>query len=129
MGLGSFLGLSLVFIILSCFLLAVIAIHWHRFIMLGGEGPIFIAATFILLIFIRNFINLQGLEGFHDFIALVMMDLQDPATITALNPLLWLVWLTKSVCFIWLAHRISLCLPAAAIGKEMRLREAWRQTS
>ncbi|MDA8577615.1 hypothetical protein N9L08_01545 [Rhodobacteraceae bacterium] len=58
-----------------------------------------------------------------------MIDLQDPTTITALNPLLWLVWLTKSVCFIWLAHRISLCLPAASIGKDMRLREAWRQTS
>ena len=76
---------------------------------------IFIAGTFILLIFIRNFINLQGSEGFHDLLALVMMDLQDPTTITALNPLLWLVWLIKSVCFIWLAHRISLYLPAAAI--------------
>jgi hypothetical protein len=131
MGLGSFLGFSLVFIILSCFLLAVIAIHWHRFMMLGGEGPIFnrsvrrpysikapkvmlifIAVTFILLIFIRNFINLQGSEGFHDLLALVMMDLQDPTAITALNPLLWIAWFTKSVCFIWLAHRISLCLLA-----------------
>ena len=46
MGLGSFLGLSLVFIILSCFLLAVIAIHWHRFMMLGGEGPIFNRSVF-----------------------------------------------------------------------------------
>ena len=90
---------------------------------------IFIAGTFILLIFIRNFINLQGSEGFHDLLALVMMDLQDPTMITALNPLLWLVWLIKSVCFIWLAHRISLYLPAAAIGKDMRLREAWRPTS
>jgi hypothetical protein len=90
---------------------------------------IFIAGTFILLIFIRNFINLQGSEGFHDLLALVMMDLQDPTMITALNPLLWLVWLIKSVCFIWLAHRISLCLPTAAIGKDMRLREAWRPTS
>ena len=61
---------------------------------------IFIAVTFILLIFIRNFINLQGSEGFHDLLALVIMDLQDPTTITALNPLLWLVWFTKSVCFI-----------------------------
>ncbi len=52
---------------------------------------IFIAGTFILLIFIHNFINLQGSEGFHDLLALVMMDLQDPTTITALNPLLWLV--------------------------------------
>ena len=58
-----------------------------------------------------------------------MMDLQDSTTITALNPLLWLVWFTKSVCFIWFAYRISLCLPAAAIGKDMRLREAWRPTS
>jgi len=90
---------------------------------------IFIAWTFILLIFIRNFINLQGSEGFHDLLALVMMDLQDPTMITALNPLLWLVWLIKSVCFIWLAYRISLYLPAAAIGKDMRLREAWRPTS
>lgn len=46
MGLSSFLGLSLVFIILSCFLLAVIAIHWHRFMMLGGEGPIFNRSVF-----------------------------------------------------------------------------------
>ena len=60
---------------------------------------IFIAGTFILLIFIRNFINLQGSEGFHDLLALVMMDLQDPTMITALNPLLWLVWLIKSVLF------------------------------
>ena len=85
---------------------------------------IFIAGTFILLIFIRNFINLQGSEGFHDLLALVMMDLQDPTTTTALTPLLLLVWLIKSVCFIWLAHRIGLCLPPAAIGKDMRLREA-----
>jgi hypothetical protein len=46
MGLGSFLDLSLVFIIFSCFLLAVIAIHWHRFMMLGGEGPIFNRSVF-----------------------------------------------------------------------------------
>ena len=45
---------------------------------------IFIAGTFILLIFIRNFINLQGSEGFHDLLALVMMDLQDP---TMTNPI------------------------------------------
>ena len=94
MGLGSFLGLSLVFIILSCFLLAMIAINWYRYIMLGGEGPIFnrsvfwpysikvlkitfifIAVTFILLIFVRNFINLQGSEGFQELLALVMTDL------------------------------------------------------
>ena len=29
----------------------------------------------------------------------------------------------------WLGHRISLCLPAAAIGKNMSLRESWRKTS
>jgi hypothetical protein len=46
MGLGSFLDLSLVFIIFSCFLLALIAIHWHRFMMLGGEGPIFNRSVF-----------------------------------------------------------------------------------
>jgi len=46
MGLGSFLGLSLVFIILSCFLLAMIAINWYRYIMLGGEGPIFNRSVF-----------------------------------------------------------------------------------
>ena len=73
---------------------------------------IFIAVTFILLIFIRNFINLRGSEGFHDLVALVMMALQDPTAITALNPLLWIVWFAKSVCFIWFAYRISLCLPA-----------------
>ena len=73
--------------------------------MLGGEGPIFnrsvfwpysikaqkimlifIAGTFILLIFIRNFINLQGSEGFHDLLALVMMDLQDPTWSQRLIP-------------------------------------------
>ena len=57
------------------------------------------------------------------------MALQDPITITALNALLWLVWFTKSVSFIWPRHRISLCLPAAAISKNMSLRESWWKTS
>ncbi|MGB0306992.1 MAG: hypothetical protein ACPGCL_04565 [Paracoccaceae bacterium] len=86
----------------------------------------FIAVTFI---FIRNFIDPQGLDGFHKFLALVFMELQDPIAIKALNPLLWLVWFAKSVFFIWLGHRISLCLPAAAIGKDISLRESWRKTS
>ena len=116
--------------------------------MLGVEGPIFnrsviwlyiikvikitlifIAVTIILLIFIRNFIDPQGLDGFQKLLALVFMALQDPIAITALNALLWLVWFTKSVSFIWLGRRISLCLPAAAIGKNMSLRESWRKTS
>ena len=57
------------------------------------------------------------------------MALQDPIAITALNALLWLVWFTKSVSFIWLGYRISRCLAAAAIGKNMSLRESWRKTS
>ena len=57
------------------------------------------------------------------------MELQDPIAIKALNPLLWLVWFAKSVFFIWLGNRISLCLPAAAIGKYISLRESWRKTS
>jgi hypothetical protein len=47
--------------------------------------------TIILLIFIRNFIDPQGLDGFHKLLALVFMALQDPIAITALNALLWLV--------------------------------------
>ena len=47
---------------------------------------IFIAVTFILLIFIRNFIDPQGSDGFHKLLALVFMALQDPIAITALNP-------------------------------------------
>jgi hypothetical protein len=86
----------------------------------------FIAVTFI---FIRNFIDLQGSDGFHKLIALVFMALQDPIAITALNALLWLVWFTKSVSFIGLGYRISRCLAAAAIGKNMSLRESWRKTS
>jgi len=126
----------------------VIGVLWQRYLMRGVEGPIFnrsviwlyiikvikitlifIAVTFILLIFIRNFIDPQGLDGFHKFLALVFMELQDPIAIKALNPLLWLVWFAKSVFFIWLGHRISLCLPAAAIGKYISLRESWRKTS
>ena len=125
-----------------------IGVLWHRYLMRGVEGPIFnrsviwlyiikvikitlifIAVTFILLIFIRNFIDPQGLDGFHKLLALVFMELQDPIAITALNPLLWLVWFAKSVFFIWLGHRISRCLAAAAIGKNMSLRESWRKTS
>jgi hypothetical protein len=94
----------------------VIGVLWHRYLMRGVEGPIFnrsviwlyiikvikitlifIAVTFILLIFIRNFIDPQGLDGFHKFLALVFMELQDPIAIKALNPLLWLVWFAKSV--------------------------------
>ena len=29
----------------------------------------------------------------------------------------------------WLGHRVSLCLPAAAIGKYISLRESWWKTS
>ena len=113
-----------------------IEVLWHRYLMRGVEGPIFnrsviwlyiikvikitlifIAVTFILLIFVRNFIDPQGLDGFHKLLALVFMALQDPIAITALNPLLWL------------GGRISLCLPAAAIGKNMSLCESWRKTS
>ncbi len=93
-----------------------IEVLWHRYLMRGVEGPIcnwsviwlyiikvikitliFIAVTFILLIFIRNFIDPQGLDGFYKLLALVFMALQDPIAITALNPLLWLVWFAKSV--------------------------------
>ena len=118
---------------------------WRRYPMLGVERSIFnrsviwlyiikvikIMLTFIAVtfIFIRNFIDLQGSDGFHKLIALVFMALQDPIAITALNALLWLVWFTKSVSFIGLGYRISRCLAAAAIGKNMSLRESWRKTS
>jgi hypothetical protein len=39
-----------------------------------------------LFIFIRNFIDPQGSDGFHKLLALVFMALQDPIAITALNP-------------------------------------------
>ena len=106
---------------------------WHRYLMRGVEGSIFnrsviwfyiikvikIMLTFIAVtfIFIRNFIDLQGSDGFNKLLALVFTALQDPIAITALNALLWLVWFAKSVSFIWLGHRISLYMPAAAIGK------------
>ena len=125
-----------------------IGVLWHRYLMRGVEGPIFnrsviwlyiikvikitfifIAVTFILLIFIRNFIDPQGLDGFHKLLALVFRELQDLIAITALNPLLWLFLVYKICFFIWLGHRISLCLPAAAIGKYISLRESWRKTS
>ena len=72
---------------------------------------IFIAGTFILLIFIRNFINLQGSEGFHDLLALVMMDLQDPTTITALNPL-FMACLAYKICLFYLACASDQPVPA-----------------
>jgi len=75
---------------------------WRRYVMLGVEGSIFnrsviwfyiikvikIMLTFIAVtfIFIRNFIDLQGSDGFHKLLALVFMALQDPIAITALNP-------------------------------------------
>ncbi|MBL6608160.1 MAG: hypothetical protein ISQ87_05985 [Rhodobacteraceae bacterium] len=74
------------FILVAAFLLAVIEVLWHRYIMLGVEGPIFnrsviwlyiikvikitvifIAVTIILLIFILNFIDPQGLDGFQNY--------------------------------------------------------------
>ena len=108
-----------------------IGVLWHRYLMRGVEGPIFnrsviwlyiikvikitlifIAVTFILLIFIRNFIDPQGLDGFHKLLALVFMELQDPIAITALNPLLRLVWFAKSVFLFGLGiGSACACLP------------------
>ena len=98
-------GLILGFILVAAFLLVVIGVLWHRYIMLGVEGPIFnrsgiwlyiikaikialifIFVTFILFIFIRNYIDPQGSDDFNKLLALVFMELQDPIETTALTP-------------------------------------------
>ncbi len=145
MRLGEFLILIWSFIILGGILLIVIAINWHRYILLEGEGKSFGKAILwlyvkktlkIMLAFIFTgmialflfviFIKMQGMTTI--FQNLESLEPGQPVSLPTHSPQFWLLPIVGSVLFLWLGHRISLCLPAAAIGKEMSVRESWRQT-
>ena len=123
-------------------------IIWHRYVILNSKAPIFDRAIFwsyvvkllkivslvisvkiTIFIFLRVFIDPQSSDDFYKYLALIIMDLRQPSPIAAFDPFIWFFWFTKAVVFIWLGHRVSLCLPATAIGKSMSLQESWKETS
>ena len=106
---------------------ALMAILWHRYVLLGHGGTDLRPGARLFGAYVWRAIVL----GFVQFLAALPIGLAMLLLggLTGSSPAaLLLIGLVAGVAFLWLALRLSLVLPAAALGHVMSVRESWRAT-
>lgn len=101
------------------------AIFWHRHVLLMGDARetslfpgIGVTAGYVWRVIIVGFVQMLA--------ALPILAVAG-AVATALSTLL--AGLFAGIVFFWIALRISLILPAAAMGQKMKIAESWNATA
>lgn len=120
----------LIFGIIGLFGYALMAILWHRHVLLNGEdGGVRPGASLVFSYLWRAIVVgcVQLLAAIPVTLVIGILGaafLQTGAggTVTSL------LTLAGSVIFIWIALRLSVVLPAAALGRRMAVRESWNAT-
>ncbi|MEM7318845.1 MAG: hypothetical protein AAF408_07460, partial [Pseudomonadota bacterium] len=124
---GSATFLVLVFFLVIWIVLFWIAVSWHRFILLEeyprGLFPVFrfdrILAYFGRILLLGILAIVAMIPGF-----IFMVGLGQSTSLIAV--LIFLIWVfAVMVCF----FRLSIVLPAAAVGERLTLAQAWNSTS
>lgn len=109
---------------------ALMAILWHRHVLLSGmdRGQVMRPDLRIMLGYVGKAIAV----GFVQFIAAIPIVLGMGLIIAAGGgspAMAALAGLIGSLAFVWVALRLSLILPAAALGARMTLMDSWETTS
>lgn len=112
---------------------ALMAILWHRHVLLNGTGvdSTLAAGTSV----IGGYLWRAFIVGAVQFliaipIAIVVAILGGVgAALTGGVALLFVLGVLAGVIFVWLALRLSVVLPAAALGNSMRVGESWEATA
>lgn len=111
---------------------ALMAILWHRHVLLNGaERPEHLHPDSRIFF---GYIWRAILVGFAQMLAAIPVTVLIGVAggVAILNnptgPLATLLSLIGGIIFVWIAMRLSLVLPSAAIGRPMRMRESWNIT-
>lgn len=108
---------------------ALMAILWHRHVLLERETQAEVRPSMQLY---WSYVWRAIVLGFVQFLAaipiglamMLLSGLMGRSTVT-----LMLIGLAAGVAFLWVALRLSLVLPAAAMGRVMSIRESWEATA
>ena len=106
---------------------ALMAILWHRYVLLDHDRSALRPGMGLFWAYVWRAIVL----GFVQFLAAIPIGLAMLLLggLTGSSPAaLLLIGLVAGVAFLWLALRLSLVLPAAALGHVMSVRDSWRAT-
>ncbi len=101
------------------------AIFWHRHVLLTGEARE--TALFPGIGVTMGYVWRVILVAIVQFLAALPILAVAGAVATALSTLL--AGLLAGIVFFWIALRISLILPAAAMGRKMKIAESWNATA
>ncbi|NUH66160.1 hypothetical protein HTT03_12775 [Sulfitobacter sp. S0837] len=109
---------------------ALMAVLWHRHVLLDREAPE--AELRPSMGVFWGYVGRAIVLGFVQFLAaipigLAMMLLS--GLTGSSTAALMLIGLAAGVAFLWVALRLSLVLPAAAMGQTMPIRESWQATA
>ena len=111
---------------------SLLAILWHRHVLLNGTGidSDLRAGTAVILGYLWRALVLGAVQFLIAIPIIIAMTIIGTAVAsiggTALFPL---ITVAASLLFIWIALRISVVLPAAALGTSMRIGESWEATA
>lgn len=122
----------LIFGIMGLLGYALMAVLWHRHVLMNGtdgavklfpEGSVFL-----------GYVGRAILVGLVQMLAsipiMIAMGVLELALAPALGPVsLVFIGVLGGIAFIWVALRVSLALPAAALGNPLTLRESWTMTA
>lgn len=123
-----------VLVLMACGLVGVLgyalmAILWHRHVLLHDSGAERVHPGTALF---WRYIWRAVVLGFAQFLAALPIGLGMLllSGLTGSSPAaLMLIGLVAGVAFLWIALRLSLVLPAAAMGQAMALRDSWQVTA
>jgi hypothetical protein len=124
--------LLLVFGVIGLLGYALMAVLWHRHVLLNGTGVgtrLFPSGQVFI-----GYVGRTILVGFVQMLAsipiMIGMGLMEFALAPALGAFaLFVIGVLGGVAFVWVALRFSLVLPAAALGNTLTLRDSWATTA
>lgn len=129
---GSSLLILLVLLIVGLIGYALMAILWHRHVLLNGSGQDVALRPGGDII--RHYIWCAIVVGFVQFLAAfpvtIVMGILG-AAFAGFSPAfsLTVISVLGGIIFAWVALRISIILPAAALGQRMRIAQSWQASA
>ncbi|MEX3315872.1 hypothetical protein [Sulfitobacter sp. PS-8MA] len=109
---------------------ALMAVLWHRYVLLDRDAPHAVLRPGMAIYW--GYIWRAIVLGFAQFLAAIPIGLA-MMLVSGLTgsstAALMLIGLVAGVAFLWVALRLSLVLPAAALGRVMPIRESWQATA
>ncbi|MEM7070123.1 MAG: hypothetical protein AAF478_14700 [Pseudomonadota bacterium] len=111
-----------------------VAVGWHRFMLMGERPQRFYLIKNGMLLFVYIMRSIQiGLIGLLVYGLVYLLNhilLKEVLTLTppVIDGVSSIVFMVMGVVFVWLSFRLSLILPALAVGIDLRLKDSFELT-